>query len=409
MDQLEVMDAGRVTTPPDGVQGVGQAEEAAVTTTVLASPVAETAVPVGGGTASGSAVGLDVSPQALDMLPPEDAAGGLAAAAAAAGTPPQVADAGGSSAGAGETGLVQMHPSLPYLRDRPAVIGRILKQAPTIIPQVSRLVFDERADGTLADEGALSSGSPGTQERLKTISIIRTPAEGVKHMRVRTPRPSCQWYAPSVAVVDFTTADSAAPAAAAVATAVTAAEPPHSRTYKMDTSKKVPSWRMNGNKAFTGVEGLFKWSFTPEGTDDDYIKGQRMTLYELETAPRFYLMVVHSPQSNNAKHRRNKGGKKRTAVSDSDREKAVRDFKRACTNLKAQIGSDAGQQQKMAAIEQEFASLQDALSSDVVRGGGAPVSSDVTRGGGAPVVFHSSKSNDPGTEPAVLKMTESTQ
>ena len=228
---------------------------------------------------------LDLSPEALVMLPPAqgDAAAApyTADASAAADTPPgaAVGGGGGSVAGGGspsETGVVQLHPSIAVLRDNPAVIKRILEQAPTV--QASTLALDEQADGSL--DGALSTGSPpGTTERLKSISVIRTPnPEGIKNVGVDTPRPSCKWYAPSLAIIQFPPESSATAAPMAAGT-----PPPDLRTYKMDPSARVPSWKMNGRKVenYANVEGLCRWSFTPGGTDQAYIDGHRMTLYLL--------------------------------------------------------------------------------------------------------------------------------
>ena len=73
---------------------------------------------------------LDLSPEALALLPAEDAAAAQRTAddaSAAAATPPGAAVVGGGGGPPSETAVVQLHPSIAVLRDNPAVIKRILE------------------------------------------------------------------------------------------------------------------------------------------------------------------------------------------------------------------------------------------------------------------------------------------
>jgi hypothetical protein len=131
---------------------------------------------------------------------------------------------------------------------------------------------------------------------LRGISVIRTPALGVKYSpKLAYPRPSCQWYVSSVAIIECRT--NAAAKAASIIPAI---------SYKMDAGKKVPSWSPSGGKEkpVKGVPGLTIRYLTPtRGEDQAYDDGHRMHVYHLDGTS-FYLFLVHDDFSNNKKRRR---------------------------------------------------------------------------------------------------------
>ena len=341
---------------------------------------------------------LDTSPEGLAGLPAMDDGGGgtTTAGGGMTTTPPGAAQLGGAAggsaaAGGSPGGSVEPHPGIEYLAEHPDVIKRILEQ----VSQRDRtsnlnIWFDEMGDGTLALHG---TGSPGTAARLKSISVIRTPAEGVKHKGVTTPRPSCQWYAPSVAIVDFTIRDDSALAPAAALP-----------TYTMDASKNVPTWSGQAEKQVSGVEGLSVRYFTPTKTDPAYMDGHNMTLYSL-TGTKFYLMLVHKKRGNNA-------GKKRARAEEVDPVKKLRDGKRAFASIKERGANNPAIAQALAGIEAHIAVLEREMDpqqgfrgSDLHAAAQAPTSQEGRADLSAPVQLGAGMSTGGGTGQLTLGPT----
>ena len=163
---------------------------------------------------------------------------------------------------------------LPSQQQEPPPCAEYLKAHPEVIK-----VKLERAAGANAGTATVDG-----------ISLIRTPAEGVKH-RGKTPRPSCQWEG-------FAIIDCRAPRSSPAAAAETATDCP-ALTYQINPTKSV-CWRQAGpEKAVPGVAGLTMWYFTPKGADEIYNKGHRMALYRLD-GTQLYLVLVHDQLSNNS-------------------------------------------------------------------------------------------------------------
>lgn len=180
---------------------------------------------------------------------------------------------------------------LPPLEDALLVGGSLPSLGqPEPAPCAEYLKAHPDAIKAILERAAWAHGGTATVDG---ISLIRTPAEGVKH-HGKTPRPSCQWE--GFAIIDRRTPGS-------TAAAETATDSP-ARTYQINMTESV-CWRQAGpKKAVPGVPGLTMWYFTPTGADEIYNKGHRMALYLLDGA-QLYLVLVHGQLSNNA------GGKKR--------------------------------------------------------------------------------------------------
>ena len=235
--------------------------------------------------------GLSLSPDDISLLPVMENAGGGAAAATCTGegaqggaarvhTPP-VQVAGGIA-------LELPMPNVNDLKERPAVIEEILQQVPSVRPDGPAyiLTFDEKSDGTLSSETSKrASGSP--QAPLKSISVVKTPAEGLKCPGGTNPRPQCQWPY-GVAIVDCRPNGVGAQKAPYATMQITA----------QHLANKIATW---SGQAWAAVRGthLEKAYYTPMPKDTDYSKKHRCTVFRRKAEKQIYMLLVHDPKGNN--------------------------------------------------------------------------------------------------------------
>ena len=249
--------------------------------------------------------GLTLSPDISPSM--ED--GGAAAAAAAGGsvqggaarahTPP-VQHAGGA--------VVVEHPmpNVNDLKERPDMIENILKQVPDcgmLAGPAYVLLFDENSDGTLSsgETSTRASGSPA--QPLKSIAVLTTAAPGAQGLKCpggKNPRPQCQWPY-GVVIVDCRPKGVGAQHAPYATMQIT----------KENLANEIATWSGQGWTAVNGT-GLQKSYYTPKGTDTDYIKKHRCTVFRRKAEDQIYMLLIHEPKGNNI----GKEWKKRSAEDE---------------------------------------------------------------------------------------------
>jgi hypothetical protein len=183
-------------------------------------------------------------------------------------------------------------PNIDWLKNSPAVIERILAQGPDrqhLLATAPVLMFDENSDGTLSSGETTKrvSGSPG--QPLKSISVIKTPAQGLKCPRGTNPRPQCQW--PYGVVIVDNRPDGVGAVAAPYATM---------DISPADLANKIATWTNQTWKDEPDTPSLQLNYYTPLSPPTEYNDKHRCTVFRRKAEPEIYMVLIHKPMGNNS-------------------------------------------------------------------------------------------------------------
>jgi len=207
------------------------------------------------------------------------------------------------------------HQNVEYLLLKPLVVRSLLEKA-----------------------AAAAEGTTSITDLSGTISMISSPAVGLKSRGVTTPRPTCQWASSSVVIVNFEKQEGEL------------SPVPADPTYLMDTTKTVLTWSGQRSTPVSGVPGLNVRYYTPMKTDSAYSETHNMTQYQL-VGTNFFLMIVSGKRGNNT-------GKKRARTSRTHMMNKVIEGKRAFAHIGAQVTDNPAVTQALTGIASHIAVLE---------------------------------------------------
>ena len=231
---------------------------------------------------------------------------------------PLMEDGGATAAGEGaQGGAARAHtppgrvqhpmPNVDYLKISPAVIEKILAQVPNagLPPPTYVLLFDENSDGTLSsgETSKRKKGSP--QAPLKSISVVKTPAQGLKCPGRTNPRPQCQWPY-GVVIIDNRPVGVGAQAAPYATMQISRAHLATNiatwRNQKWKDEPDTPGLQVNYytpllNDALT--EPLGPHARATAASHANYNDKHRCTVFRRKAEPEIYMVLIHTPKGNN--------------------------------------------------------------------------------------------------------------